>query len=560
MPIRIPEVPQLAPVNPGMPRVDPRAAAMPAAALGDLAQGIASISRPFAEIAGRIQDAENARQLSEARTALDRARTDHFIRLQTITDPAEHLRLTDEFLQQSRGIIDRPDLAPAVRDRLVPWHDAWATDTRNNVAARAAEMSLSRARMAAENEAESHVTAGRYDDAIAVYRAEADAGRIYPEAAAKAERQISETARRDSEMREVYDDPHAWRTGNPKPGEGEDISWWASKDRAARAAIAQQDFDAAERIFDGIEKGSVKSMADVEAATEDLADSTRRSIRRAAGNYLSEKLEAARNDPAFVNSVTGRAAREIAGLDPLAEDFTARAIDIAGMIRTLPAGAARDSLDADLRAVKSARRMEVKDLSDLAQQNLVEAFRSAQPAAQKTQTFIDQGLLGARKKLRMMGFSKDQVAKIVAGNLSANARAEMFRRLWAVRAEADKALADSFEFKVGEAFANRKTTVGGPSPMESVRMDRALGAAIANFRTWARNNPSQLNNPTAVDAAIAESIDPAALDEVIDALDHTIPDFNPGGPLLPPREAIDPDAPAAAFDPDDPRFLPNLDD
>ncbi|MGB1101111.1 MAG: hypothetical protein ACPG20_01325, partial [Pontimonas sp.] len=152
MPTRLVDVPGLTPTRINAPSPSAAAANAPASGLGALAEGIASVSRPFAQLSGQIQAAENSRQLSEVRTQLDTARTEHLIALDSIQDPEAHLRLTDEFLQESRQIADRADFSPEVRDRLVPYFDGWATDTRNRVAANAASLAQNRAMQATQNE------------------------------------------------------------------------------------------------------------------------------------------------------------------------------------------------------------------------------------------------------------------------------------------------------------------------------------------------------------------------------------------------------------------------
>lgn len=152
MPTRLVDVPGLTPTRINAPSPSAAAASAPAQGLGELAEGIASVSRPFAQISGQIQAAENSRQLSEVRTQLDTARTEHLIALESIQDPAAHLRLTDEFLQESRQIADRADFSPAVRDRLALDFDEWATETRNRVAANTANLAQKRAMQATQNE------------------------------------------------------------------------------------------------------------------------------------------------------------------------------------------------------------------------------------------------------------------------------------------------------------------------------------------------------------------------------------------------------------------------
>ena len=209
MPTPVVSIPGLAMTNPGTPRVSPQAAAAPAQALGDVASAIGSISRPFAEIADRLQEAENQRALSTTRTALDESRSKLFIDLQTVTDPAEHIRRTDDFLQQSKTALDDPSLAPVVRDRLIPYFDQWASDTRTTVAERAAKLTQERARLAANNELQAAQDAGDITRAATVIDEQIASGLMLPEQGDQIKHQLQQQITFRNITKEIEADPLA---------------------------------------------------------------------------------------------------------------------------------------------------------------------------------------------------------------------------------------------------------------------------------------------------------------------------------------------------------------
>ena len=104
--IRALEIPGLQGTQVNAPQVSPSAAAAPAAALGSVASAISGVSDTFAGIADRIQRTENARAESETRNTWMLGWSDIQLQLQKEPDPAQHIALTRDWLQQQRGTLD----------------------------------------------------------------------------------------------------------------------------------------------------------------------------------------------------------------------------------------------------------------------------------------------------------------------------------------------------------------------------------------------------------------------------------------------------------------------
>ena len=97
MAVRIPQVPGLGHTPLRNPHVSASAAAAPARALGSLASSIASVSKPFEEVAACIQGATNARQISETRNALDENRAQFLLEIEKEPDPQKRLAAVPDF-------------------------------------------------------------------------------------------------------------------------------------------------------------------------------------------------------------------------------------------------------------------------------------------------------------------------------------------------------------------------------------------------------------------------------------------------------------------------------
>lgn len=179
--IRLPSIPGFQGSAINNPGVSASAAAAPAVALGNLAQGVANVSAEFHNTAVRLQKVENARLASERRQELAKAYADHNLSLQADPDPLSRLEKTQAFLTQAKGSFDDGQLPPAVRDDLVNHFEDFATRAVIRQAEDSAGLSIRRAKGAFENEIKAATDYGDREAFDVAINTAKESGVILPE-------------------------------------------------------------------------------------------------------------------------------------------------------------------------------------------------------------------------------------------------------------------------------------------------------------------------------------------------------------------------------------------
>lgn len=304
--IRPPDIPSLqgSPIN--APQASARAAAAPAAALGSLASAIAAVGKPFEEQAIRVQNVENQHALSATRNQLDELRSQHFIELEQITDPAERIKRTDDFLRQSRHVIDQPDFAPVVREKLITHFDAWATDTRTSVAERAASLANKRAIMASDNELTHRIERLDYDGANAILDEQLESGLRLPEEIDQMRSQLGRQMAFQFALQDIDADPLTYPTELDSPDYLDDHPDLTFEDLGKLRRHAAQSHNAARaEFFDEIRNSA---MSGTVLSDDDLEQLAQRGLITAAQraqyrrSYLSGE-EITEADPGLYDSL-----------------------------------------------------------------------------------------------------------------------------------------------------------------------------------------------------------------------------------------------------------------
>lgn len=127
MAVRVSDIPNLHPSQINAPTMNLQAAGAPYAALGELAQGVASIGGPLSKWANRIQDVENAKTESRIQNQWHTALSDLQTKLQNEPSAEVRRQKTADLVSSLLGTIDSVGVAPVVRDRLALKFDEWAT-------------------------------------------------------------------------------------------------------------------------------------------------------------------------------------------------------------------------------------------------------------------------------------------------------------------------------------------------------------------------------------------------------------------------------------------------
>jgi len=178
--IRIPDQPGLPQQQINAPTVSPAAANAPNAALGSIAQSIASVGAHFQQVADDAQKLENARAESAARMQLQEG----YSKLQQDLDKdptADRVTATRDYWNEARGIIGNPDLSPQVRDSLKFYHDEQASNANIEAGATQANIARKRAGLQLSNEIDAATKNGDIKGLKRALATGREAGVVLPE-------------------------------------------------------------------------------------------------------------------------------------------------------------------------------------------------------------------------------------------------------------------------------------------------------------------------------------------------------------------------------------------
>jgi hypothetical protein len=181
MAIPIVQIPSLAPTSLNFATPSAQGLAGPAAALGEVARGIAQVGGELGQHAAQVQQMENAFQESEARQQIAGEFANLDLELQRNTDPATYAKKLDETLQRTDAIVQNESFAPSVRMNLAKDHSDIAAQQRIKTAQLAASMTAKRAALALKNEMEAARTYGDRPAFESALNRGGDAGLVLPE-------------------------------------------------------------------------------------------------------------------------------------------------------------------------------------------------------------------------------------------------------------------------------------------------------------------------------------------------------------------------------------------
>lgn len=179
--IRIPNLPQAPGQQVNAPPASIEVANAPNIALGTLARSLASIGDGFQQHADQIQNMENVRLVSETRNRVAEEYARFSEELDKDPNPETRVEKTRAFWMKAKGIADRPDLPPAVRDSLVRWYEKAASESVISQGANAGRLSSKRALLALSNEIGSAKARHNREDLDAALATAKDSGILLPE-------------------------------------------------------------------------------------------------------------------------------------------------------------------------------------------------------------------------------------------------------------------------------------------------------------------------------------------------------------------------------------------
>lgn len=179
--IRIPQVPGLQHTAINSPEVNPRAAAAPAMALGNVAEAIADVSEDFHDAARKVQLMENGRIVSEKRQALASNYATLQLDLQKDPDPASRINRTKDFFSNTKGEMESEDLPDTVRAELLNHFDNFATEAVIRQGEDSYRLAKTRGLMALDNELNAAIRSGNPNAIDLPLRTARESGFVLPE-------------------------------------------------------------------------------------------------------------------------------------------------------------------------------------------------------------------------------------------------------------------------------------------------------------------------------------------------------------------------------------------
>lgn len=528
--IRALEIPGLNPTQVDAPQVSPSVAAAPAEALGSVASAIGSVSDAFAGIAARIQKTENARAESETRQTWLRGWSELQIQLQKEPDPAKHISLTQDWLQQQKNTLDQPGLAPVVRDSLRLQFDDFATRASIAAAEGAAQLNTRRATLVLQQEQEDGVRNMNLAQVERGVKTAVDNGIILPEEGQKILRDSGHAIRRNQLLTQAAQDPASIIDGT-RPDDVNDLEWLDIQ-ATARRAQANETANTSAEILDGIVTGNITTPEQIDELTPGLRPAARERLKLELADRASAETRALRASPGYQAATVAKVEEMLRDYTVEADGFDESFVEMATLVRSLPAGPARDELSRRLENARNEQVEVIETTADFHRQALRDmtaqgAFGTGvrrEPVAPLLPALANKEALVRR------GFTAEQADEIVAAE-SAPERIARFRELSKARSGIDKSTPAERAFfdtvqKGDEGFFE----VTDLAAKEKAR--RAAGLAKIRLEEWLKLHPNATDEQgrEALIRIARETALPGAVDSFLSA-----PPALDDGMVLPPK-------------------------
>ena len=519
MPVRLHEIPGLQSTRIHAAPMDGKAAAAPAAALGEIGQAFAGISAPFAKIATNIQEAANAEQLSKIRTGMDEARAKFLLDLGKDQDPASRLAKTQAFLQTQKQVIDTPGLPRASRDKLVPYVDEWASSTNISVARDAARLGQRKAKAAVDGEMYAAYQSNDPKRLRTAFDNGVHAGVRSPEEWTAVEADFNAKQKGDAAARHRDADPYHFiqqptLTGNDAV-DGNNL-------RKAHQLLNDRLNEAAGQFIDTLSGNDAPTPAAVERDYGDLPPAAVTQLQDILTRRADPAWQAEILTPAYQEKTIGRLYGMI-GSYHLTSGVNTDAIQIRELISTLPEdSASRKEIEREFELVRNQRQKTYENFADWGRQQIRDAHAAGGFGSitrrQTTESAIKAGLLRSREKLESAGFTPESIQYIsgkdaeghTVETLSDGLRQRRFMERYPQRVD-KRTPADPYVHAQFEAVQSGAPDIIQVDPVAQEKADRAAGAVLREFDDWARMSPAKLKDEQSVREAIARFRAPQAI-------------------------------------------------
>ncbi|RYZ46566.1 MAG: hypothetical protein EOO72_01640 [Myxococcaceae bacterium] len=532
MPIRIEDIPNVQHVRLHQATMDPGAAGAPGRALEGLARDIASVSKPFADIANRLQDVKNADTEMRIRTAWDQGRSALREHLAEKAGGADFLQRVDAFSKESSAMLEAAGVPPEVRDRLRPDQRRMLHDMKIHGAEQASRQILAQSRAAFQQRVDLAVE-DEDDGAINREVDAATARHIVPAAEAEQIRAQAQTARADQRvMADLKDDPGGWIRANAAPNrEAPDFDEVKHANRMATARVlhAGKTLEIYHTAARGIAEGALTLPARIVELTAGLHPA----VGGALEAMLREKAAPVRDDTRPRQEVQHQLAGDIAArlLDYRAdgEDYDGDLIRMADGIRRMDDGPLKASYEGNLRDALTGTRRPPATNAEYFRHSIDDAWRNhgfgrVQAPVRRIDVgpLIARGLLRDRERLAQAGLGKADIDYVSGSRADGNAsgggqaaadddvRLARFAERYASVARKPE-VADPFLRAVFTTLGAGRTVMDYADPAETEAAEpknaaarTRYGAALTSYTGWVQRNPHA--DGQAVEAAARQAI------------------------------------------------------
>ena len=412
--IRLPDIPGLASTRIAAPRVDPSTASAASRSLGDLGSSIAKIGGAFESIALDTAKAEQAAIISSKRSELRRGWAEKQLEIDNLPDPQERIRLADDYLAESRGVLDDPKLSPDGREELTKFHDSFADSAYIAVRAQAAQLTQDKARLSINQEFEEARTEA---ELIAAHETGVKAGIELPEALPARLQAFREKQQDEADYAEAQYEPNLFlEHQSEKPAPGEDPVRHQRLRQTALRALAQETAQTTDEIQDAIAAGKITTPEQIDALAGNLRPVAVEHLKTNLATRGDAKAIELQKSPAYQAATISKVTELLGIYDVETEGFDAAYVEMDSMVRGLPTGAVKTELSRRLKEAREGQIREIESNADIHRQALDDLLKSggfgSDTKRRPIQEILNDGLLKDTAKLQSRGFDEDQAKKI----------------------------------------------------------------------------------------------------------------------------------------------------
>ena len=509
-----------------------QAAMAPGQGMEALGKGIGQAGQEMDIVAQKVQDAQDYGVKSKAYLLMQKALADHEQFRADTPDPTTWGADIQGRVASVGEALKGERVSPFAKMELDKMVEGWGQRYTDATKLDVTKQTFAESRQATANLVEARRQAGDYEGAIQTlegargknFRPDEVDMRINTLKAQQKDYQRTEAVR--LEVNKAAADPNyleKYPIGSVIPGHDAVSSLQIQREVAAR--LDDMTRDSSTKLLDIIDSGKrTLTPDDRKTLGANLSDHAWKKIMDYQGQRQAADYDQQQRDPKVQAATAGAVAAMLANWNPIAQGFDANRVAIQGMIRSLPSDLPiRQELDRNFTQVVDNKSADVKTMAEAGAKAIDTYFKDnvfskipdgGKPAeVMPTQTAIDAGYLRSTEKLATLGFDKDQINHIMAGEINQpksdgrpewiapkkvddNDRQKSFAKLWVSRANPD-VNPDPIVMATALAIRDHKPQVEMPlgeaqQAAVSARMaaEIELGKQRAAFAQWSRLNPN----------------------------------------------------------------------